>query len=74
MLTLLLDNRLYLSPIDEHCHRVIDLGCGTGIWTLDFADMHPSAEVVGVDLSPSDRIGVDSVELDWTGLDLDGVD
>ena len=22
----------------------------------------------------SDRIGVDSVELDWTGLDLDGVD
>ncbi|KIX02773.1 uncharacterized protein Z518_08715 [Rhinocladiella mackenziei CBS 650.93] len=52
MLTRLLDNKLHLAPIGEQCHRVIDLGCGTGIWTLDFADAHPSAEVLGVDLSP----------------------
>jgi SAM-dependent methyltransferase len=73
MLTLLLDNRLYLSPIDEHCHRVIDLGCGTGIWTLGFADMHPSAEVVGVDLSPIQptwvapncRFVIDDCECEW---------
>lgn len=45
MLTLLLDDQLYLAPIDpEVCRRVLDVGCGTGIWSLDFADAHPSAE------------------------------
>jgi methylase of polypeptide subunit release factors len=45
MLTLLLDDRLYLAPIDEKaCRKVLDVGCGTGIWSLDFADAHPSAE------------------------------
>lgn len=30
--------------------RVLDLGTGTGIWCLDFADENPQAEVTGVDL------------------------
>lgn len=52
MLTLLL-GWLYLAPIDEaNCRRVLDVGCGTGIWSLDFADAHPSAEVNGIDFSP----------------------
>jgi SAM-dependent methyltransferase len=42
MLTLLLDNKLYLAPIDEHCQRTLDVGCGTGIWAMDFAHAHPS--------------------------------
>ncbi|SCB65004.1 unnamed protein product [Fusarium graminearum] len=33
-------------------HNILDVGCGTGIWAIDMADLHPSAEVVGVDLSP----------------------
>lgn len=53
MLTLLLDDKLYLAPVKEDCKKVLDLGTGTGIWAIDFADTHPSAEVVGVDLSPS---------------------
>lgn len=32
--------------------RVLDLGTGTGIWAVDFGDLYPKAEVVGVDLSP----------------------
>lgn len=52
MLTLLLDNELYVAPIDEHCQRVIDVGCGTGLWTMDFADAHPAGAVVGSDISP----------------------
>jgi cyclopropane fatty-acyl-phospholipid synthase-like methyltransferase len=31
---------------------VLDLGTGTGIWAIDFADQYPSANVIGTDLSP----------------------
>jgi SAM-dependent methyltransferase len=30
--------------------RILDLGCGTGIWLLDIAEVYPEAECVGVDL------------------------
>jgi len=53
MLTLLLDSKLYLAPIDEKCQNVIDLGCGTGIWSMDFADAHPGADILGVDSQPN---------------------
>lgn len=33
-------------------YRVLDCGTGTGMWALDFAEIHPSAHVTGVDLSP----------------------
>ncbi|KAL3476804.1 S-adenosyl-L-methionine-dependent methyltransferase [Aspergillus californicus] len=52
MFTVLLDNRLVLAPIDKSIQRVLDVGTGTGIWAVDFADDHPSAEVIGTDLSP----------------------
>ncbi|KAI1738248.1 S-adenosyl-L-methionine-dependent methyltransferase [Xylaria scruposa] len=52
-LTLLFDNKLYLAPIAEGPIRVLDIGCGTGIWAIDFADAHPEAEVIGTDISPS---------------------
>lgn len=31
---------------------MLDVGCGTGIWSIEFADEHPSAQVLGTDLSP----------------------
>jgi methylase of polypeptide subunit release factors len=34
---------------------VLDIGTGTGIWAIDFADEHPEAEVIGTDLSPIQR-------------------
>ncbi|KAI3326454.1 S-adenosyl-L-methionine-dependent methyltransferase [Xylariaceae sp. AK1471] len=52
-LTLLLDDKLYLAPIAEDAIKVLDIGCGTGIWAIDFADAHPKAEVIGTDVSPS---------------------
>lgn len=30
-------------------HRVLDLGCGTGTLTILIKQMHPEAEVVGLD-------------------------
>ncbi|KAM0368717.1 hypothetical protein ACHAPK_006376, partial [Fusarium culmorum] len=50
--SLILDEKLHLAPIDKNPQRVLDLGTGTGIWAIDFADEHPSAEVIGNDLSP----------------------
>jgi SAM-dependent methyltransferase len=49
---LTLKGALYHCPLPTHPQRVLDIGTGTGIWAIDFADMHPSAEVIGTDLSP----------------------
>lgn len=51
-LTILLDNKLFLAPISPYVQTVLDVGTGSGIWAIDFADAYPSAQVVGSDLSP----------------------
>ncbi|KAK7419799.1 hypothetical protein QQX98_003172 [Neonectria punicea] len=51
-LTLLLDGQLFLAPIKDDVQRVLDIGTGSGIWAIDFADQYPGAEVTGTDLSP----------------------
>ncbi|KAH6884577.1 S-adenosyl-L-methionine-dependent methyltransferase [Thelonectria olida] len=50
--SLVLDGKLHLAPLTEPAQRVLDLGTGTGIWAMDYADENTSAEVVGTDLSP----------------------
>lgn len=50
---LLLDGELYLAPLTKPPMHVLDLGTGTGIWAIDFADKFPSCEVLGTDLSPT---------------------
>jgi len=52
VLLMALDNELYLAPIGDDPGKVLDVGTGTGIWAVDFADQHPSAEVTGTDISP----------------------
>jgi len=32
--------------------RVLDVGCGSGIWSLQMAEMYPEAMIVGMDISP----------------------
>ncbi|PGG97787.1 hypothetical protein AJ79_09085 [Helicocarpus griseus UAMH5409] len=69
-----LGGRLFLAPVPENVHRVLDLGTGTGIWAIDFADDHPSAEVIGNDLSPIQpswippncKFEVDDFESPWS--------
>lgn len=51
---LTLDGKLFTAPIPKtkQLHRVLDVGTGTGIWAIDFADEHPETQVIGIDLSP----------------------
>ncbi|KAF2139284.1 uncharacterized protein K452DRAFT_289833 [Aplosporella prunicola CBS 121167] len=71
---ILLDGKLFRAPISDHPQRVLDVGTGTGIWAIDFADQYPSAEVVGTDLSaiqpnwvpPNLRFEVDDASDEWT--------
>ncbi|KAI5464953.1 S-adenosyl-L-methionine-dependent methyltransferase [Mariannaea sp. PMI_226] len=70
-------DRLGLSPPNlpgSKAKRVLDLGTGTGVWAIDFGDEHPDAEVIGVDLSPSQpsfvppnvTFEIDDIDEDWT--------
>ena len=47
----LLDGQFYLAPIEDP-KNILDLGTGTGIWSLNVADSQPEAQVLGIDLSP----------------------
>ncbi|RDW68160.1 hypothetical protein BP6252_09556 [Coleophoma cylindrospora] len=70
---LTLQNKLFTCPAKKF-NRVLDIGTGTGIWAIDFADEHPEAEVIGVDLSPIQplfvpsnvKFQIDDVEEEWT--------
>ncbi|KAK7566432.1 S-adenosyl-L-methionine-dependent methyltransferase [Phyllosticta citricarpa] len=48
-----LNGHLYVAPIDhDSLNEVLDVGCGTGAWCIEFADAHPGVQVLGTDLSP----------------------
>ncbi|KIN03515.1 hypothetical protein OIDMADRAFT_102037 [Oidiodendron maius Zn] len=49
---LALGGKLHLAPISKDIERAFDLGTGTGIWAIDFADEFPNTAVLGTDLSP----------------------
>lgn len=55
LFNLTFDGNLFVAPIpkDKKFNHVLDVGTGTGIWAIDFADAHPEATVLGIDLSPS---------------------
>lgn len=52
LFTLTLSHKLHRAPISPNAHEVLDLGTGTGIWAIDFADAHKNCNVIGTDLSP----------------------
>lgn len=68
---------------DSNVKRVLDLGTGTGIWAIDFGDEHPEAEVSSMDLRRSQTNGAQVVGVDlspsqpnmyaWKPVGWDGI-
>ncbi|KAK3399770.1 S-adenosyl-L-methionine-dependent methyltransferase [Sordaria brevicollis] len=51
--TICTGGKLFLSPLDKKkVQKVVDIGTGTGMWAIDFADEFPHAEVIGTDITP----------------------
>jgi len=72
---LILRGDLIKAPIDRcTTKKALDLGCGNGSFTIDFADGHPDWEITGTDLSPIQptwvpenvKFVVDDFEEPWT--------
>jgi len=40
-------------PMPHPAPRILDVGCGSGIWAKEIAEVLPRAQLVGVDLSPT---------------------
>ncbi|KIW30060.1 uncharacterized protein PV07_05837 [Cladophialophora immunda] len=54
LLKMTFNNQLSTCGVEKKrdLHRVLDIGTGTGIWSVEFGDLHPEAIVLGVDVSP----------------------
>ncbi|KAF1991867.1 S-adenosyl-L-methionine-dependent methyltransferase [Aulographum hederae CBS 113979] len=51
LFTICFENSLYFAPIRDP-QTCLDIGTGTGIWAIDFAQDHPQCAITGIDLSP----------------------
>ncbi|KAK3400621.1 S-adenosyl-L-methionine-dependent methyltransferase [Sordaria brevicollis] len=69
------DGKLYTAPLDkDKIQTALDVGTGTGVWAIDFADEHPNCQVVGTDISPiqpgwvppNARFEIDDAQKQWT--------
>jgi SAM-dependent methyltransferase len=66
--------KLFRAPITEKPQHVLDVGTGTGIWAIEFAELYPNANVLGTDLSPTQptwvppnvRFEIDDASDTWT--------
>ncbi|KAF4886934.1 Secondary metabolism regulator LAE1, partial [Colletotrichum viniferum] len=77
--------KLGLAPPNEKPSRVkraLDIGTGTGLSAIDFADEHPEAEVLGVEHTPAQnqfvppnvKFEADDIEQPWAyGQPLDKI-
>ncbi|KAF4973672.1 hypothetical protein FZEAL_9264 [Fusarium zealandicum] len=52
VLSLMYGGKLFKAPLDQNMQTVVDIGTGTGIWAIDFADEFPNTKVIGTDISP----------------------
>ncbi|MCJ1313077.1 hypothetical protein MMC25_006754 [Agyrium rufum] len=72
VITLLLNGELHLAPLTNP-KKMLDIGCGTGLWAIEIADRFPNAVVIGTDLSPVQpnwvpgnvRFEIDDMESEW---------
>lgn len=71
---MLCQDQLFFAPIEDgNLQNILDIGTGTGIWAIEMGDQFPSANVMGIDLSPIQpdwvpanvHFVVDDAESEW---------
>ncbi|OQE10917.1 hypothetical protein PENVUL_c003G07777 [Penicillium vulpinum] len=70
---MILKGELCQAPVQSP-KRVLDLGTGTGLWAIEYADTHPNSQIIGIDLSaiqpswvpPNCRFEIDDFEQPWS--------
>ncbi|KAJ4408445.1 hypothetical protein N0V85_004231 [Neurospora sp. IMI 360204] len=75
--TLILSGKLYTAPLPKKIQKAVDIGTGTGLWAIDFADEFPDVEVIGTDVSPIQptwvppnvKFDIDDLNREWTWPD-----
>ncbi|EOD50623.1 putative methyltransferase domain-containing protein [Neofusicoccum parvum UCRNP2] len=61
MATKLIGDKLYLAPLPNNFSgKILDAGCGTGVWAINMGDKFPNAEV-----PPNVKFEVDDIEGEW---------
>ncbi|KAL0465238.1 S-adenosyl-L-methionine-dependent methyltransferase [Neurospora intermedia] len=73
-MTLILDEKLYTAPLSKDIKNALDVGTGTGLWAIDFADEFPNCTVIGTDISPIQpswvppnlQFNIDDATREWT--------
>ncbi|UKZ95368.1 uncharacterized protein TrAFT101_010213 [Trichoderma asperellum] len=73
MVKLLCSQKLHFAPIGDNPQEILDIGTGTGIWSIEMGDKYLSAHILGIDLSPIQpdwlppnvRFMIDDVESPW---------
>lgn len=64
---------LHRAPLDpSKVKRVLDIGCGTGQWAIDFAKKFPEAQVIGFDIvdKPTWKTGPENCSFRVANLEL----
>ena len=54
LLTKAKGEKLHNAPLsgDEDGFKILDVGCGTGLWCIQMAVQYPNAKIFGMDISP----------------------
>lgn len=70
MLTVVKEGRLHNAPLPDRPLKILDVGCGSGIWAIQMAEEYPSALITGMDISPI-QPAKKPANVDWIVHDME---